>query len=138
MNDETLCPFSKPLVGQWCQCPHAILMDRCSGKMQCGRESDFLDSCQSLVDVLRQHSRFVLGLTQPNAELTHTQLMKIRCGGLQGMSREMGHAPQEIPAVRIIYDQVIAEYGNIDQFPFDKILKDIQSFSHRKQKSRPK
>ena len=104
--------------------------------MRCGRESDLLASCQSFVVILRQHSRFVLGITQASTELTHTQLMKIRCGGLRGMSRELGHEPQAVPAVRVIYDQVIAEYGDIDHFPFDRILKDIQSFSHRKQKNR--
>lgn len=136
MNDEVLCPFSKPLVGRWCQCPHARLVDRCSGKMKCSRGSELLASCQNFVAVLRLQSRFIIGFTQANTALTHTQLMKIRCGGLRGMSRELGHAEDEIPFVRVIHDQVIERYGDLESFPFDKIVKDIQLFTHRKQKSR--
>lgn len=88
------------------------------------------------MDVLKQQSRFVLGISQADVELTHSQLMKIRCGGLRGMSRELGHAGEEIPTVRVIYDQALGCYGDLAHFPFDKILKDIQSFSHRKQSSR--
>lgn len=134
MNDEKLCPFSKPLIGQWCRCPHARLTDRCSGKMTCCRETDFLESCQGLVAILQKQSQFILGTSQAHAELTHTQLMKIRCGGLRGMSRELGCDQAEAPLVRAVIDQAIADYGHINNFPFETIIQDIQSFSHRKQK----
>lgn len=136
MSNEKLCPFSKPLIGQWCRCPYARLADRCSGKMTCSREADYLESCQGLVEVIKKHSQFILGISDTHAELTHTQLMKIRCGGLQGMSRELGADQAEAPLVRAVIDQATAEYGNLNDFPFNKILKDIQSFSHRKQKRR--
>lgn len=137
VEKKQLCPFSKPLVGGWCQCSYARLADRCSGKMVCSREREFLSSCQIFVDVLRLQSRFVLSLSQADRELTHSQLMKIRCGGLLGMARELGYAIDDIPSVRTIHDQAVEQYGALEHFPFDKILKDIQSFSHRKQKNRP-
>lgn len=49
MNSRTqLCPFSKPILGKWCSCPHAKLTERCSGKMACTRLDDLYDSCLEL------------------------------------------------------------------------------------------
>jgi len=84
---KTLCPFSKPIIGNWCQCQHANLDERCAGKMTCLQAQQYQAGCYSLVDLFREKSRFVLGLSHADSELTHMQLMKIRCGGLLGMQR---------------------------------------------------
>jgi hypothetical protein len=131
MNDDTLCPFSKPIIGNWCRCPHARLAERCSGKMDCSRADDYLDSCRALVELFKEKSRFILGLGTDETELTHAQLMKIRCGGLLGMQRvlKLEAAP---PAVRDVIDAAQSCYGFIEAFPFSEIVPDIQAFSHRK------
>ena len=83
---------------------------------------------------LRQNSRFVLNLGVQNAELTHSQGMKIRCGGLQGMHRELGFNQADIPDVRTLIDAISENYGDIQYFPFKRILNDIKNFSHRKKR----
>lgn len=128
-----LCPFSKALIGDWCTCPYAILAERCSGKMLCGREQDYLQSCISLSDILQQKSSFVLGVNDA-AELTHAQLMKVRIGGLLGMQRVIAGSKNALPAVRSIIDSVEAQYGCVEQFPFNEIMPDIRQFHHRKAK----
>lgn len=128
-----LCPFSRALIGDWCTCPYAILAERCSGKMVCGREDEFLDSCVGLSDVFKQKSRFVLGMSD-DTELTHAQLMKVRIGGLLGMYRVLSGKTEGLPAVREIIDSTEARYGAVDQFPFNQIVPDIQQFNHRESK----
>ncbi len=132
MEQDRLCPFSKPIIGNWCQCPHARMMDRCSGKMWCAEADKELDRCSYLVDLLRDNSRFVLALSDQEEELTHTQLMKIRCGGLKGMQRFLGQGNDEPPAVLEIRDQIVQRYGDLSAFPFHEIMPDIKGFSHRK------
>lgn len=136
MNEpiENLCPFSKPLIGQWCQCPHARLADRCSGKMICNKEAQLMNSCLDLVNQLTQKSRFILNLKAQDIELTHAQLMKIRCGGLQGMHRLLGFNQADIPDVRLLIDTISQKYAEIQYFPFEMIIKDIKDFSHRNKK----
>jgi hypothetical protein len=131
MKDEMLCPFSKPIIGNWCRCPHARLAERCSGKMDCTRPQDYLDSCQALVELLRERSRFVLRLGENDSEMTHAQLMKIRCGGLLGMRRVLGLG-SEPPAVREVIDAANWRYGAVEAFPFSEVVADIQAFRHRR------
>lgn len=126
-----LCPFSKPLAGDWCTCPYAILVEQRAGKMACGREDEFLDSCTELSEVFKDKSRFVLGVSD-ESELTHAQLMKVRIGGLLGMQRVLTGETETLPAVREVIDGVVERYGSVDRFPFNEIVRDIRAFKHRK------
>jgi len=131
-NDEALCPFSKPILGNWCQCPHARTLDRCAGKMVCSRADDYLASCTGLVDTLRRNSRFVLGIPDGMAQLTHAQLMKIRCGGLRGMQRVLEPDADGVPEVREMIRLAEQAYGDVAAFPYVEIVGDIRAFSHRR------
>lgn len=128
---ENLCPFSKPLMGQWCQCPYARLIDRCSGKMSCSGGENLYDSCNHLAKLLKQKSRFILGLNSAKTELTHAHSVKIRCGGLLGMQRHLEITVGQAPLIRDVINAAEARYGRIDDFPYDKIIQDINNFSHR-------
>ena len=132
---KTLCPFSKPIIGSWCQCKHANLDERCAGKMTCLKGDEFIAGCYELVDVFKEKSRFVLGLSLHDDELTHMQLMKIRCGGLLGMQRILtgeNHSPDVLETM----NQAKEKFGSVSAFPFSEIVRDINEFSHRKKKQK--
>ena len=132
---KTLCPFSKPIIGNWCQCQHANLDERCAGKMTCLQAHEYLAGCYALVDTFREKSRFVLGLSQADSDLTQMQLMKIRCGGLLGMQRILMESKDcGVPNVLQLIQLAEQRYGEVSDFPFSEIVCDIQSFSHRAKK----
>ena len=131
VNKLRLCPFSKALIGDWCTCPYAIIAERCSGKMVCGREEDYLESCIGLSELLKDKSRFVLSVNSDD-ELTHAQLMKVRIGGLLGMQRVLQGATEKLPEVRDVIDLAESRYATVTQFPFNEIMPDIRQFNHRK------
>lgn len=137
MSDDSLCPFSKPIIGGWCQCPYAGLAERCSGKMSCAEPQAQRPHCVELVDQLRRRSRFVLGLSDRSDLLTHAQLMKIRCGGLLGMQRMLQPEAAQTPSVVALIDAARRVYGDLGAFPFSDIVPDMQAFSHRKRKPAP-
>ncbi len=132
---KTLCPFSKPIIGNWCQCQYANLDDRCAGKMTCLKSDVYLAGCYELVELFKEKSLFVLGITQHEAELTHMQLMKIRCGGLIGMQRVLSNNT-DVPDVLATLHLAEQRYASIGDFPFSEIVRDIKDFSHRKKKSK--
>ena len=135
MNDDLLCPFSKPILGNWCQCRHAVAADRCAGKMYCTADSAARASCHALVDMLREKGRFVLGVDAASGLITHAQLMKLRCGGLRGMQRVLKNTPADSSAPPAVLELIaLAEhcYGQLADFPFSEIVRDINAFSHRK------
>lgn len=90
----------------------------------------------TLAAAFKEKSRFVLGQNTKNADLTHAQLMKIRCGGLLGMQRVLRLAPESPPAVLDLIAEAENEYGDVARFPFGEIVKDIQAFSIRKRYSK--
>ena len=132
---KTLCPFSKPIIGGWCQCQYANLDERCAGKMSCLQADQYIAGCYDLVDIFKEQSRFILGLGANENELTHMQLMKIRCGGLLGMQRVLSEV-KEAPDVLVIMELAQLEYGELLAFPFNEIVRDIKIFSHRKKRNK--
>ena len=93
---------------------------------------DLKSSCHELDVAFKNNTRFILGLSNDNDELTHAQLMKIRCGGLAGMRRVLGIDTNELVNVRDVIDITVNEYGDIDNFAYNEIVQDIKNFKHRK------
>jgi len=100
--------------------------------MHCFQPEKHLPVCQQLVAQLENNSRFILGVSDTDEVLTHQQYMKIKCGGIQGMHRVLNRNHEELPAVTDITDQIIERYGALSKFPYNEIVRDIASFSHRK------
>ncbi|VAW92142.1 hypothetical protein MNBD_GAMMA22-2373 [hydrothermal vent metagenome] len=131
---QKLCPFSKPVIGGWCECPYASLMERCTGKIACHRDDKFFLSCSNLANSLKNNSSFILGLNNSETLLTHAQSMKIRCGGMLGMQRVMNieiNSPPVIPNIIAVAELL---YNDACNFPFNEIVQDIKSFNHRKKR----
>ena len=132
-SDKDLCPFSKPILGNWCQCPHAQVMDRCAGKMDCTSRKNLRPDCLRLLELLTNNARFIVRNSGTNEPLTHGQYMKIKCGGIQGMQRVLeGNKAQDIPMITEIITDARDLYGSLEQFPYCEIVSDIAAFSHRK------
>jgi hypothetical protein len=93
---------------------------------------DLKASCDELDQAFKTNMRFILGVINESDELTHAQLMKIRCGGLLGMTRVLGINTNDPVSVREVIDKTIKEYADIKNFPYNKIVQDIKNFKHRK------
>ncbi|MFV2060319.1 MAG: hypothetical protein ACC653_06505 [Gammaproteobacteria bacterium] len=134
IHKHKLCPFSKPIISMWCECPYASLMEGCTGKMTCNREAKFHISCYKLVSTLKEFSGFILGFKPHEVELTHAQSMKIRCGGIIGMQRVLNVNVDSTPVIPDVLDASSNQYQTVTDFPFNEIVQDIKTFSHRKKR----
>lgn len=133
-DDSLLCPFSKAILGQWCRCDFARLAERCSGKMICAHPGDHLATCLHLTALLKKNARFSLNLSNTDDQISHAQAMKIKCGGLQGMQRILEPGAEGIPSIVALVARAREDYGNLEEFPYGKIIRDIAGFNHRKGK----
>ena len=131
-TDDVLCPFSKPILGKWCQCQYAVLAERCSGKMSCTRSYEFKASCMEWDDAFKTNMQFILGVNSHKDELTHAQLMKIRCGSLLGVQKVLKNKNGGELEIRQIMEQAELDYGSLSNFPFKEIVQDVKKFKHRK------
>ncbi len=136
MSKDLLCPFSKPILGNFCQCRHALAVDRCAGKMSCGGDADALAACHRLVAILKERGRFLVGSATTDGMFTHAQLMKLRCGALRGMQRILAPAAEGERADPPVILELIAlaerRFGSLEGFPYSDIAPDIAAFSHRR------
>ncbi len=100
--------------------------------MACNRDSTFFLSCTKLANSLKNNSSFILGFDTTETLLTHSQSMKIRCGGILGMQRVMDIGINSPPVIPDIIATAELLYNEASNFPFNEIVQDIKLFSHRK------
>ncbi|MDH5184149.1 MAG: hypothetical protein OEX12_09695 [Gammaproteobacteria bacterium] len=102
--------------------------------MSCTKDAELRSGCEELVDLFKAKAHFVLSMSSIDEELTHAQMMKIRCGGLLGMQRVLHMDSDDVPVVRDLMAAAEASYGSVLEFPFSEIMPDIQCFNHRRKK----
>jgi hypothetical protein len=100
--------------------------------MACNREAKFHISCYNLDATLKEYSGFILGINTHETELTHAQSMKIRCGGILGMQRVLKIGNDSPPVIPDVIRASNNLFHNICDFPYNEIVQDIKTFTHRK------
>lgn len=89
--------------------------------------------CGQLSGLLREKSAFALRLTTTQRILPHAMLMKIQCGGLQGLQQVLD-AEAPAPDVRRLVLLARDKFGELAALPFSEIVKGIAAFQIRKRR----
>ena len=87
--------------------------------------------CARLSQLLREKSAFALGVTDTQRILPHAMLMKIQCGGLDGMKRVFDPdalAPNVRRLLRLAQDQC----GELESLPYSEIVKGVAAWKGRR------
>jgi hypothetical protein len=87
--------------------------------------------CGELAGLLREKSAFALKLTTTQRILPHALVMKIQCGGLQGLQHVLDpEAPA--PDVHKLLRLAQAGFGDLAALPYSEIVKGVAAFQLRK------
>ena len=128
------CVFRKALQARWAVCECAARQD------EGGRESIVCAqplaraSCGELHGLLREKSGFALGMAGPantRRTLPAAKLMKIQCGGLNGL-RDTVDPGAVAPSVHRLVRLAKEQCGELDALPFSEIVKGIAAWSPRR------
>lgn len=87
--------------------------------------------CGQLAALLREKSAFALRLTSTQRILPHAMMMKIQCGGLQGMQQVLDPAAAQ-PDVRRMVLKGRERYGELAMLPFSEIVQGVAAFQSRR------
>ncbi|HZV55314.1 MAG TPA: hypothetical protein VFF82_10285 [Rhodocyclaceae bacterium] len=87
--------------------------------------------CGQLSGLLREKSAFALRLTNTQRILPHAMVMKIQCGGLQGLQQVLD-AEAPAPDVRRLVLLAREKLGELAALPFSEIVKGVAAFQLRK------
>ena len=87
--------------------------------------------CGQLAALLREKSAFALRLTSTRRILPHAMMMKIQCGGLQGMRQALDPVAGQ-PDVRRMVLKGRERYGELAMLPFSEIVQGVAAFQSRR------
>jgi hypothetical protein len=89
--------------------------------------------CGRLSGLLREKSAFALKLADTRRILPHALVMKIQCGGLQGLQRVLdpeAPAPDVHKLVRLGRER----HGELEDLPFSEIVKGVAAWQGRRRR----
>jgi len=87
--------------------------------------------CGQMAGLLREKSAFALKLKEAARILPHAMMMKIQCGGLNGL-KDVLDPEAPAPDVRRLIRQALAEYGTLEALPFSRIVQGVSHWQGRK------
>ncbi len=87
--------------------------------------------CAQMAGLLREKSAFALKLSDTHRILPHAMVMKIQCGGLDGLKALLD--PQALaPNARRLVRLAQERYGELDALPFSEIVQGVAAWKARR------
>ena len=87
--------------------------------------------CAQMSGLLREKSAFVLRLADTQRILPHAMVMKIQCGGLNGL-KALLDAQALAPNVRRLVRLAQERYGDLATLPFSEIVQGVAAWKARR------
>jgi hypothetical protein len=125
------CVFERALLARHAVCELAASHQIAEREtVACSQAAAHAD-CARLSEMLRAKSAFALGVTDTRRILPHAMLMKIQCGGLDGMKRIFD--PDALaPNVRRLLRLAQEQCGALESLPYSEIVKGIAAWKGRR------
>jgi hypothetical protein len=128
------CVFAKALLAHTAICER--VHRRSIGErdlLECSSPEARID-CGALAALLHERARFVLRLPPPSRPLTHVQGLRLQCGGLAALRRELD--PTE-PDVQRIVALAMERHGSLGQLPWGPVVAALAEWRPRR-RARPR
>jgi len=127
------CPYKKALLACDWTCANAQReVPAVAASIGC-RDAGAAQRCSRLLDLTEEQARFTLGRADAVSPLSHGQLMKLQCGGLEGL-RQLDPAAAA-RGVDALAGAVVAHYGSLVELPFDLIVRAVSAFRLRERRA---
>ncbi len=125
------CVFERALLARHAVCDLAVrhqIAERES--ISCAQPAAH-GACSRMSGLLREKSAFALGLTATQHILPHAMVMKIQCGGLDGLKALLDPDATAPDAARLV--RLAAErYGDAAELPFSEIVQGMAAWKARR------
>ena len=125
------CIFERALLARHAVCELAVghqIAER--ETVACSQPAAHAD-CARMEELLRRNSSFALGLTATQWILPHAMVMKIQCGGLDGL-KALLDAEALAPNARRLVRLARERYGDLGELPFSEIVKGMAAWKVRR------
>jgi hypothetical protein len=128
------CVFERAILRRCGTCPHAQRLNIAEREAVGCQSEKARPVCREFLDIMYSKSVFAIRPDQEHSPLPFGKEIKIQCGGLLGLQSALTESDQI--QIYPLLKQAMAEYGQIEQLPFDQIVREVNAFkSRRKHKS---
>lgn len=127
------CVFEKALFAQCAACELARRHSIAERESVACASPVARAACGTLYGLLREKSAVALRVRETARILPHAMVMKIQCGGLEGLKQALdpeAHAPDVHRLVRAAGER----YGSLDALPFSEIVKGVAAWQGRRRR----
>ncbi len=130
------CAFGKVILARLGAC--SLVSKRFAAEREmvsCSSDAHH-EQCTRLLDMMRQNSAFALKLTHVTPPLPHGPEMRVQCGGLQGLQREIDGTDQ-VKDVAALVQASLDKFGGMEEMPYSKLVQSIVACEPRKKRPLP-
>lgn len=134
--EEHRCAFSAPLITRQFGCTHAREVTRRGGPDIACVASAAAAQCEALFQRLKAAALPAFGVEDDLLSMPHSVQVKIQCGGLLGLQRLLGNAPQveRVEDVAALVAGTQVRFGEAP--PVDQVVGDMTGFKPRARRGR--
>lgn len=125
------CVFERALLARHAVCEYAVRHQIGERETIACAQPPARVLCGELNGLLREKSAFALRLTNTVRILPHAMLMKIQCGGLNGL-RDLLDAAAVAPNVQHLVRLAQERHGELADLPFTEIVKGVAAWKGRR------
>jgi len=128
------CIFERPLLARHAACELAVRHQIGERETVSCAQPVARAVCAQMAALLRDRSAFALGLVATQGILPHATVMKIQCGGLDGL-KTLLDADAVAPDVRRLVRLAQERYGDLAALPFSEIVQGVAAWKTRRRHS---
>lgn len=115
------CAFEKAILAGCVSCDRTERVQIAEREViGCSHEQSHL-RCSELHDALRHRFAFALAKSIDDKPLSHTQELRVQCGGLQGLQRVL-HDDCEVVSVDALMDGVQKQWPTLIEIPYSEVV----------------
>ncbi len=127
------CIFERALLARHAGCELAVRHQIAERETVACADAAAHAACAELSALLREKSAFALGLAATHGILPHAMVMKIQCGGLDGLTALLD--TEATPDVRRMVVMARERYGDLAALPFSEIVQGMAAWKPRRRHS---
>ena len=125
------CVFERALLTRHAVCDLALRHQIAERESIGCAEATTHAACSQISELLREKSSFALGLTATRRILPHAMVMKIQCGGLDGLKVLLDPAASAPDAGRLVR-LATERYGDPGALPFSEVVQGVAAWKARR------
>jgi hypothetical protein len=128
------CVFEHALLARHALCDLAVRHQIGERESIACTEAAAHAACAQMSELLREKSAFALGVAATGRILPHAMVMKIQCGGLDGLKAVLDPDATAPDAARLV--RLAAErYGDVAELPFSEIVQGMAAWKARRRRA---